>query len=419
MDRVHCGLQPGDDVVARPPHRHVDEHLWGLHDEFSGPRAQRAVPAAGGIERLHAGEQPVTGGGQVGEDQMPRLLAAEHPPTVVERLEHVPVANRSLVHGDAVSGQCPTQAQVGHHGDDHRAVGQQPPLVTVHGADGQQVVAVEQCAVGGHRHDPVAVAVESEAGVSAPVDHLALQGFGLGGATAFVDVAPVGFGVDDRHLRAQPLDDLRSPTRHGAVRAVQDHPQTRQGSGADRSDHGVGPTGVDHLVGGPGSEGFEGWKAVPAPFDGHLGGVVQLASAGTEHLDAVVRPRVVGGRHDGTGDAVQGRQMGDSRRGDHTEACDGDPRLQEALGQRPFEGRTGHTGVASNDDPVGAQVFTGRPPEGAHHRLGELGVSPAPDTVGAKAQSRIRHGVSCGVEIVGARPPAISACCTAEPCGPS
>ena len=50
------------------------------------------------VEQLHAGEQPVAGRGQVAEDHVAGLLAAERPAAAAERLEHVAVADGRLEH---------------------------------------------------------------------------------------------------------------------------------------------------------------------------------------------------------------------------------------------------------------------------------------------------------------------------------
>ena len=52
--------------------------------------------------RNDAGEDAVAGGGVVGEDHVARLLAAEREVALLERVEHVAVADRGLDHGDAV-----------------------------------------------------------------------------------------------------------------------------------------------------------------------------------------------------------------------------------------------------------------------------------------------------------------------------
>ena len=58
--------------------------------------------AVHGVEQLHGGEEAVAGGGEVGEDDVPALLAAERQALVGQRLEHVAVADGHLEDLDAV-----------------------------------------------------------------------------------------------------------------------------------------------------------------------------------------------------------------------------------------------------------------------------------------------------------------------------
>ena len=53
-------------------------------------------PPGHGVEEEDAGERAVAGGGVVGEDHVARLLAAEGEVALLERVEHVAVADRRL-----------------------------------------------------------------------------------------------------------------------------------------------------------------------------------------------------------------------------------------------------------------------------------------------------------------------------------
>ena len=68
-----------------------------------------------------------------------------------------------------------------------------------------------------------------------------------------------------------------------------------------------------------------------------------------------------------------------------------DTALEEALSQRPGQRLAGGPGVVADDDDVRTQVAGGGMPEGAHDRLGEHGVGPGTNSVGAEAQG---HGGS-------------------------
>ncbi len=76
------------------------------------------------IEQLHRGQQPVARGGQVAEDHVAGLLAAERPAALVEGLEHVAIADRWCRRTvDVVLGHPEPEPEVGHHGDHHGVVG--------------------------------------------------------------------------------------------------------------------------------------------------------------------------------------------------------------------------------------------------------------------------------------------------------
>ena len=77
-------------------HPHVAQHLGqaGHHRRPARPAGARL--RRDDVEQLQAGEQAVAGGGQVAEDHVARLLAAERPAALLQRLEHVAVADLGL-----------------------------------------------------------------------------------------------------------------------------------------------------------------------------------------------------------------------------------------------------------------------------------------------------------------------------------
>ena len=82
-------------------HRHVAQHL-GQPGHRPPARSASGRPVRTiDVEHLQAGEDAVAGGGQVAEDDVARLLAAERPAAPLQRLEHVAVADVGLDQGDA------------------------------------------------------------------------------------------------------------------------------------------------------------------------------------------------------------------------------------------------------------------------------------------------------------------------------
>ncbi len=70
--------------------------------------------------RRMPGQQAVTGRGQVPVDDVPTLLAADRVVTGVERLEHGAITDGRGDDVDARRLHRLVEAEVAHHGDDHR-----------------------------------------------------------------------------------------------------------------------------------------------------------------------------------------------------------------------------------------------------------------------------------------------------------
>ena len=78
---------------------------------------QRGPRSLHEVEQQHAGEHAVAGRRQLGEHDVPRLLAPQGEPFGVERFEHVAVPDRGLAHVDVALGHGDAESQVGHHRD--------------------------------------------------------------------------------------------------------------------------------------------------------------------------------------------------------------------------------------------------------------------------------------------------------------
>ena len=147
-------------------------------------------------------------------------------------------------------------------------------------------------------------------------------------------------------------------------------------------------------------------------LDGVLDDVVELDPAAGEELDAVVGHRVVaGGQHHAQVGVHGCGEVGDTGGGHHAEANHVHAGRGQPGHHRRLQELARGAGVASD--------YRTRPTALEHARLGQhvgggdgevegqfggqLGVGSASDTIGAE---QARHAP-------------ISACCTAEPCGPS
>ena len=84
-------------------HLHVTQHLGHPLDQAVGQLGQRPPAAQHEVDQRQAGQDPVAGRGQVAEDDVAGLLAAEGEALGVERREDGPVADRGLAHADAAA----------------------------------------------------------------------------------------------------------------------------------------------------------------------------------------------------------------------------------------------------------------------------------------------------------------------------
>ena len=75
------------------------------------------------------------------------------------------------------------------------------------------------------RDQPIAVAVEGQPEIGAALDDRVGQGPGVGGAAIGVDVAPVRFGEQHRHVGAATAEQLGGDRTRRTVSAIEDQPQ--------------------------------------------------------------------------------------------------------------------------------------------------------------------------------------------------
>ena len=120
------------------------------------------------------------------------------------------------------------EPEVGHDRDGDAAAGEPPSVAHVQRRERDELVAVHDRAGPVDREDPIAVAVEREAGVVAALDDRRDDPLDVCRAAAGVDVASVGGVVDRGHRRAQAPEGLGGDPVGGAVRAVEDDFETPQ-----------------------------------------------------------------------------------------------------------------------------------------------------------------------------------------------
>ena len=111
----------------------------------------------------------------VAHDHVAGLLATEGVAGDLHRLEHVAVADLGLAHPDAGGAHGLHEAEVAHHGRDDGVLGEPALLVQREREDREELVAVDDVALGVDRQAAVGVAVEREADVGAVLEDGRLQ----------------------------------------------------------------------------------------------------------------------------------------------------------------------------------------------------------------------------------------------------
>jgi hypothetical protein len=151
------------------------------------------------------------------------LLPTERPASLLQRSDHVAIADRRGLHLDSRVRHRPVKAVVAHHRHGNPTV-KRPGVDQVTRAERQQLVAVANPSLCVDRDHPVAVAVEGEADLSAAPANRIGQELRVGRAAAFVDVPPVRLGGDRLHRGAQSLEDRGRGPVGRPVGAVQHDP---------------------------------------------------------------------------------------------------------------------------------------------------------------------------------------------------
>ena len=158
----------GGDGVERPLFADFDVDDDLREDLQVGGQFVDGLAGAGDqVEDDESGEQAVAGGGEMGQQDVAGLLAAERGVVLQHLLEHVAVADGSAQHADAGALERGFKAHVGHGGGDDEIAGEQAAGFEVAGGDEQDGVAVDDVVAGAGQHAAVGIAVEGEADVGA------------------------------------------------------------------------------------------------------------------------------------------------------------------------------------------------------------------------------------------------------------
>ncbi len=196
--------------------------------------------------------------------------------------------------------------RVRHHRRDHEVAVELPVLLHLHGARGEDLVAVDDVSVRVGEQRPVGIAVVRDAGVRAFNPDRFGDDFRMKGSARDVDVRTVGLGEDRVDLRAEATEGLGRDVRCCAVRAI-DHDAHAVEACQRRSDHVVDVVGrtrrdVEDAAGRSNRTRLR----AEVRLDLVLELVRELEPVGVEELDAVVLGRVVRSGDDHAGARVHG-----------------------------------------------------------------------------------------------------------------
>ena len=159
---------------------------------------------------------------------MAGLLAAEIAAERAHLLDDIAVADGGAVQPDILRREKALETEIGHDRRDQRAA-REPTAARQAGRDQRhQLVAVENDAALVGDDQPVGIAVERDADIGAPRQHLAPHLFGRQRAAFAVDVEAVGRDAEREDLGAELPEHGRGDLVGGAVRAIDDDAQARR-----------------------------------------------------------------------------------------------------------------------------------------------------------------------------------------------
>ncbi len=353
---VHCLLHGGvGQSAVLIVHPDVFQHL-GIHGDILGQDAEGQLGGHHHVHEHDGGDETVAGMGELAENHVAGLLAADEVAVLLHVLVDVAVAHGGLFIGDAQAVQGLIETEVGHDGGDHGVGGELAVLLHILGHDIHDLIAVDHLATLVHGQAAVGVAIEGEAHVHVVLPDVLLEALDVGGAAAGIDVDAVGLGVDDAGLGTQGVEHGAADHPGAAVGAVQRHLAPVEGAGGQAGEvadvavaagievHGA----ADLILGGPGDL---GQVAVDIALDLILEVVVHLLALAVHQLDAVVIIGIMaGGNHDAAVEGLGAGDVADAGGGGDVEKVGVAAGGGDACGQGGLVHVGGTTGILADDD---------------------------------------------------------------------
>ena len=230
-------------------HLHVDDDLR-KDLEIGGELVDGFAGAGDQIEHDKGGEQAVAGGGQMREEDVAGLLAAEGRVVLLHLFQHVAVAHRRAQHADAAALERGFEAHVGHGGGDDQIACQHAARLQVARGHQQDGVAVDHVALRAGQHAAVGVAVKSQANICAARSCTSCgDEFGMQRPAVGIDVAAVGRDVEQGDLGVaigiEAAKELRRDGGGGAVGAIGHDLQTGEREAGNAIDEELDVVGLE------------------------------------------------------------------------------------------------------------------------------------------------------------------------------
>ena len=300
--------------------------------------------------------------------------------------------------------------------------GEPAAVAAVDGGDGDDLVAVDEPAVGVDGEHPVGVAVEGEPDVGAALDHGLLQVLRVGRAAAGVDVGAVGLVVEDLHGRPERPQHLGRDRGGGTVGAVDHERQPLEAAAVDRARAPSRPSGS--TASDPSTTVPTASPVRAAPARSWASSACSSASSAVSTSSVSLRPPAANSlmplSSNGLCDAeitapaaaLGGREPRHRRRRHHAERRDLHPFGREPGDQRRLQQRPRQPGVPPHDELPAARAPAPRR---------DRARGPAPASARGWRRPRTPSVPNFSTGRACQSPPAgsPSASSTAEPCGPS
>jgi hypothetical protein len=143
-------------------HSDVDQNLRQRGHCPTGEISERAARSSHCVKQNDGREKAVAGRGVIGKDDVARLLTAQRMVAGGECLEYVAISDGGLDYIDTRIAHCQPETEIGHDRHDNRVITELSQSSQVTGRDGNDVIAIDDCAGVIDRDQSIGITVESD-----------------------------------------------------------------------------------------------------------------------------------------------------------------------------------------------------------------------------------------------------------------